>query len=552
MAYKNYVNEIWVKQVAQALAKKFNVKVRKGSSWSADVTKGVLTYGPEIFLLTHNQALGLLTHEIAHLRHTREPSKHALTEHYPKLDHEGVNCIEDRRIERVMGDTFPGAKEAIGMMNERILDELRTSQAIISQKEMNSFEKVNDALEEKNLTPYVNTDTYIRDRVDTDTLPPEKAQAFNWTQEHGLPSTLTQILLEASAQYHGREPNTAYWSKEIVDTATKIAEKWKTDKIEELSSTQAVADYWRSEIYPMLSAYFSETEEKKQNNSGYSAGDEHGKPDEKDYYAPSMSQRIRKEVNKMHEQEHGMSAGLNEDGRRGGMNYISDKASVQDLTHRYGRLLKQVLKDNMWDRWGGHHLSGKLNARKLYKHRMGKMNLFQRIQRSDKRDFSFTVICDTSGSMQGTRYSVARKSMVLLNEVLEYCGIPNGVYSFAWSVNEARRVGDRIDYSKFANAFQGSGGGTDVVKAYQLSVPPLKELGRKNKIHICITDGCFRDEWSEYIKETMQKNKDIVFYGIGIQADLAHVYPEGQFFEVQQIEELMPTLMGILRRHIVG
>jgi uncharacterized protein with von Willebrand factor type A (vWA) domain len=552
------ITELWLKQVAQALSKKFNVKVHKGKQWSADIEKGILTYGPEILLLNHNQALGLLTHEIAHLRETRAPKETPISKQFPALYHEGVNSIEDRRIEYIMGKEFPGAKEAIGLLNTYATDKVRNRQREITEQMLGAYDTLNEARIARGASPLpmgeVTRLMLTQNEVQTDTS--EEAQVtlneVTRCMPSRVPSVLTQVLIEACLQYEGHRPLEDNWNPDLVQQATKIADKMRSANVEQMKSTQEVADFWEKDIVPMVQQYFTRSQDTQQSYSQESASDEHGakKTGTPEYRRGSMTERIRKEIDSMKEAE-GQGAELSND--QDGFNYRVRTVELRDMIRANGYKLQRVLRDNMYDRKGGKHLSGILNTRKLYKHRMGNMRLFQRKIESDKKDFSFAIQCDTSGSMSGMNmYKTARDSMVLLNEVLAFCKIPTSVYAFSYTVRKAKGINQPTDPRTFSRVFSRAGGGTDMVGAYSKSVPELQELGRKNKIHICITDGAINRLEIDEIKHMMQKHKDITFYGIGIKVGLEELFKSTQCFKIDDIEELMPTLMGILKRHIIG
>lgn len=554
-----FVTELWVKQVSNALAKKFNVKVHKGKTWGADVEKGVLTYGPEIYLLTHNEALGLLTHEIAHLRETRAPKRDTvLAKEKPVLWHEGVNTLEDRRIEYIMGKEFPGGKEALALLNRTMTNRIRDIQGQLSTAMGEALQEVNSLRAERNEPP-ITAEEMTRDWVNWDKLQASGTQdevqrandVRNLAYNHGMPSVLTQVLIEATLQYEGEQPTQDYWNKEMVQRATVIADKMKRGKIEQMKSTQEIADFWKKEIVPLVQEYFTTKQEQQQQGSSVSASDDHGKkPDGKPEYSQRpMSERIRKQIGEIQKAR----GEEKEETESDGFSYKMATVLLRDQIRLYGYKLQRVLKDNMFDRTGGKHLSGKLDTRKLYKHRMGNMRLFKRKVESDKKDFAFAIITDISSSMRHQMmYKVARDAMVVLNEVLAFCGVPTGVWAFNWNTYQAKGFNEPTDNKKFSHVFRGATGGTDIVEAYKHSVPSLMATERKNKIHICLTDGGVNRLDIEQVNEIRNKNPSITYYGIGIKEDLSELFPRDKWQRIESSDELMPAVMRILRKHIIG
>lgn len=545
------VTDLWVKQVAQALSKKFKVSVRKGASWSADVKKKVLVYGREIYFLTHTEALGLLVHEVAHLSHTVHPEKpqDAMLSKCLQLDHEAVNCLEDKRVEHIMGKAFVGAKEAIGIMNYEAIKNLEITLHEISVLEKQNMSDVNDARQRLGLVNYDDAQDFALARANWKKLPKDQQEIRLMQYRRNAPCLLTQVLLEASRQYYGQKPIKDYWFPEIVKKATVVAKKLKEGKVAEMKSTQEIADFWRTEIMPLVKEYITQEENSTQEESKTGSG--HNPTDNpKKEWGETKNDKIRDYIRKKVNKRTGQNLEKHTFGK--GITYSELKVLLKDLVQQHGRRLKQVLRDNMFDRQAGNHLSGKLNSKKLYKHRTGNMRLFTRKKESEKKDFAFSVICDTSGSMGAKRMSVLRKSVVVLSEILNSCSVPIGIRGFSYNVTDIKLLEGKIDERAFVNSLGRSSGGTNVIQAYTKSVAELSASSKKNKVHICITDGQFTNEWVSHIQEMMKKNKGIRFYGIGIHADLENTYGRENFTMVQSIDELIPSVIRILRKNIIG
>jgi hypothetical protein len=482
---------------------------------------------------------------------------------FKALHHEGINAIEDRRIEHLMGKTFPGAKEALGQLNDTLNTRVKDTQAKINAHMQDMYKKANDMRTNASLQPYSDIGQFTKDFLQRDILersqvPEEKTAGsilgqLTYESRFGfkavdMPSILTQVMIEASLQYEGQKPTENMWNPELLKTATAIADKMRTAKVREMPSTQDVADFWQKEIVPMVQSLFTRAEEQQQQQSGVSASDDNGvKEDGKPSYAKaSMTQKMKDMVDMMRGVD--KESGNNDSG----FNYELKCTELRDVIRLYGYKLKRILRDNMYDRVGGRHLSGTLNTRKLYKHRIGNMRLFQRKTESDKKDFSFSIACDASGSMGVQGFKVARDAMVLLNEVLSYCNIPTSVYAFNWRIKQAKGLMEQTNPRQFSKVFERHGGGTDMIGVYKASVPELTNLGRKNKIHICITDGEIHRDEREEIQELMRKHNGIKYYGIGIKVDLEDLFPSGQRFTVQSVDDVPTTLMGIVQKHIIG
>jgi uncharacterized protein with von Willebrand factor type A (vWA) domain len=197
-----------------------------------------------------------------------------------------------------------------------------------------------------------------------------------------------------------------------------------------------------------------------------------------------------------------------------------------------------------------------LNKRVLYKARLGDIKVFTRPVESKNKDYSFLLLCDVSGSMNGAPMKAAREAIVLMHEVLAFCGINTAVYSFDDSTYEARAFEDKkVLMTKFHRALGESNyGGTDLSEGLNVTVPKLVKQGTLNKVHITITDGGVDRRSRELLNEYVRKNPDTEFYGIGVGrycGDLSTVFPKGKSYNIHDIKELAPTLIQIMKRRIL-
>jgi hypothetical protein len=227
---------------------------------------------------------------------------------------------------------------------------------------------------------------------------------------------------------------------------------------------------------------------------------------------------------------------------------------LAEIKHEVGTSvskLKRILKDKRFDRYSGRFLSGQLNGRKLYKHRMGDMRLFKRKVLDDKRDFSFMLNVDISSSMRsGGRMEQAQKATVLLLEVLTECDVPVGLVTFGQHVHVVKEPNAQLNHQTLAERLTRLEGNTRLVEGATQSAQLLRAQGLSNKVHITITDGNVYGSDMRELKELQTKFKDIKFYGIGVNAELGQAFPSDHTFNLQNTGELMPTLLGILKSHI--
>lgn len=557
---RDYVSALWVKQVGQALAKKFKVSVRKGKNWSADVTKGVLTYGPEIHMLTHQQALGLLSHEIGHLRYTKNPAETDVNRQFPELSHQAVNMLEDHRIEHLMAKDFAGAKEAIGLMRAHLNVKCANDLADTGRKLKRDFDRTVDRMLESGLTPPSSLSEIQQARVTElpDNASYEECRRHRHMVEYSEVDVplATQVLLVAHLMHFGQFQDEDYPDPEIHAKARKIADKMAQGDIENMPTTQAISDFFHKEIYPIVGEYFTPSQEKQALRSKVRAGTEDSEVRKKQYDAPTKSDEVRKLIEDLGEALTGERPSLGK-GSYGDINKFQDfnydvtraliKAEVGSAVHK----LKRILKEKMFDRYAGRFLTGRLNQRKLYKHRMGDMRLFQKKVVDDSKDFAFMLNVDVSASMKSNgRMENAQKAVVLLLEVLSEVDVPVGVVTFGRRVTTIKGLFDELDKKRITKGLTTLENNTLLVEGTLDSVKLLEQSNRYNRIHITITDGNVYSSDVKKMVEIQHKYRNTKFYGIGVQTDLQEMYPEEHKFTLRNTEELMPTLLEILKAHI--
>lgn len=551
---RNYVTALYVKQVTQALSKKFKVSVRKGRNWSADIEKGVLTYGPEIHYLTHTQALGLLCHEIGHLRYTKRPKETELSKKFPVLHHDGVNMLEDKRIEKCMSVQFPGGREAIRSMRERLNAKCAVSLVEIGEKLKKDFDEAVDMCIKNGTKPFqtlAELQKYQAEDVNRDDK--KSCIAHSVRMSYHAPIS-TQILILASLLHEGTQvPD--YPDKEVEARAKRVAEKMRKGRPEDMQSTQEIADFFESEVYPEISEYFTEKEERSANGNKYKAGTEQSDEEKNSCGGKTMSEEMRETISEMHEESTGEPLKFNDRGRNASaptdFNYDRTSALVQSEVGNAVRPLQRILKDKKYDRYGGRFLTGKLNSRKLYKHRMGDMRLFKRKVLDNKRDFAFAIAVDVSGSMNSRgRIQNAQKATVLLLELMTKAEVPVSLVTFGSGVTTVKGVDDELNEKKVEKHLGELESSTRLHDGIAQATKELMHSGRTNKVLITITDGQVWGHEKREIRELIAKRLQVHYYGIGVQIEVNDIFGENSSFNLKNVDELVPALLGILKKHI--
>lgn len=110
------------KRVADILAQQHRIKLRPGNGWAANLKTNELFYREEDVLnLEEDHVLGMLLHEIAHIRYTTHTD---LPEKNKEILHSTMNMLEDLAIENLIGQDYPNAGRILNSTKEDVLDGL--------------------------------------------------------------------------------------------------------------------------------------------------------------------------------------------------------------------------------------------------------------------------------------------------------------------------------------------------------------------------------------------------------------------------------------------
>jgi hypothetical protein len=103
------------------------------------------------------------------------------------------------------------------------------------------------------------------------------------------------------------------------------------------------------------------------------------------------------------------------------------------------RRLTNMIREEVYLRFGGYYRSGQLNKAKLWKQRIGNYRLFQRPISGGSRAAAITLLVDESASMRGQdKYKIAKKAAMLLGETLAQLSVPLEIIGFTTGEYEAR------------------------------------------------------------------------------------------------------------------
>jgi hypothetical protein len=556
----------WLEQFAQTVAKKHKVKVKRGKSWSTDVEKAIVTYPDRIRYLTPDEQMGMLLHEVAHVKYTdsiKDTKKYPLVEAYAGLTKSAVNMVEDLRIDKAIGKEYVGAMQALqlvrGVQNEGLLEKVKELSA-----------------RSENVQKYV--DRLVAGFDSKTKIPTEQVLAQASYEKTKIPFT-EEVLAIAHLIHDGKTMPKSYWNPQAKRIAERIAADMTKAKVENLKSTKEVYDFVDKHVIQPLLPYVlhSPKEEHARPEDGevpsYDNGDKDGtrkspskggcghEHDDKkaDQYADNDDADDAKDemIDKMVEKRTG-SRPAKDSWRLGRCKVptydyarMEFKALIDQLRYQFGR----ILQDNRAKREEGRYRTGTLNLRRIVAHRTGDMRLFTRPTVDNDKSYAVSLVIDVSGSMGSHNKMVfATEATVIMAEILKGVKIPCAIHSYSDYAEHIKKINDtQMTGKKFDTGIQRyAGRGTQAINALRVALPELASSGADIQIMMLMTDGHLSTEDADICKLWMKKHPAIKVYpiGIGTKGSLAKTFPEFEVVELDNVEAVLGAFMGILKQYL--
>ncbi len=368
--------------------------------------------------------------------------------------------------------------------------------------------------------------------------------------------------------------------KTILDCANNAVHGMKANGVATSSSTQTVNDYYFSDVFPTLRR-FLEMQDQDGNGGGQNGdgmgsqnsdagasgqGDQYGMAGAQSNQAnkggnievqqtsADLTENMQRDQSKNDataEKMFGKKPSATGGRSRMGVTYKDTQPDVASTINTATTKMDRILKDNRTDRFGGRHRSGKLNQRRLYKHKSNDFKLFQRKQELLNKDYAFSFLIDESSSMQGRDFEEAFKGLVILNDTLDRIGVDSQIIGFSNSHVVAKEFHEKtvpqIIDSRLNTVF---GGGTNIEKPFKTGLDALLKNKIPQKIMIVLTDGEVYDTEKNKIKQQMQKHDNVQYYGIGIGVDLKGIFGRENSVKVDKAEDIPKALVTIMKRNI--
>lgn len=532
----------YVQQMANMLASQYKITVQVGNTWEVDLKKKTLIYNPASLIYgTKSELLATLMHEIGKLRYGTHPDeikeKYLATYGVPAV--EVLSIFEDIRVDYWMLKEYEGAGEiyesAIPAVDKKVKEYREKStlfRGIIIHQIQRLFDILMKETQENFPVGMSGLDQKISDnlyKIFGEKDPAEVVKKIQALQD--------EYLVSGSIfDYCGEMLRLMYDSESVESGFSNIVDKvQKTEptilKAKKMDSTQKVADMMSKEVYPHIEDLlrdFNRDNEKIRNAF----------PNMPIATQEILEQRIRDELQYM---TNGNGARVNT--TRDGNSVSRTSGPTSDIIPKewtegnYGPIRESVAADirslvsrltflrreEMAQKTQGDQRRGKLNARKLYKSATGNRRVFKRLLPNSNtvQSFAFSVVVDTSGSMQGSRLVHTTRALTIFTEVFKKMDIPFEIITFDSGAKVLKEFSGTVDKSvekKIGGLPTYSGGGTNLDKG--LDKMKLEKQPEKNKVCIVLTDGGVGDmKWYDGNYFEPMKKRGVLSVGFGIECE---------------------------------
>jgi len=516
----------YVEQMANAFAARYKIRVEIGKCWSIDLKNRVLTYDPKTLMTgTKAHLICCLLHEIGHLRHSTHQDE-LISKYLHKYGNNSFlvfNVFEDFRIDKMMSKAYEGAEdvfEANKPIIKKIASDYRrkseiarqhvTHQLLRLEREYSEGMKDNfeKGLSEKEVLANID-EVRKKIRIGRDTF-------FDYCAEMSM---------------------IGYGMKEPIADDNLRARVEKTEEAIELSvkadSSQSVVSMLDEKVYPIIEDLLDEFNPDK--------GNKLIKKKLGVKVARIVARRLKQEMEHQASQIEGQGQGHGQQvGLRASMSsghgvesvirdwesgdYDKLKRSVMSTIEELARKLFFLRKKERTFNWQSRQKRGRLETKRLYKHRLGESRLFKK--KTETTDtissFAFSLFLDISGSMYrgGSIHNPivhSTRGLIVFLEVFEKLNIPFEVIVFGSQALMMKRFDEttsRAIKRKIGGIPTRDGGYTNLYRVFD--VTQIEQQSEKNKIVIILSDGGVSSNYDYKKKFKQWDKKRILSLGLGI------------------------------------
>lgn len=361
---------------------------------------------------------GFIDHECSHIAFSNADDICDGTQN--QLWHYVHNCIEDPRVNKAMGERYPGSQKNIRRGYEWLFKNAGQSDPTKPQPNPYDRESVEKFWDSK----------------------PDDAAIAQWQLNYASLWFAGKMGCNLSRNKFN-ELNLDQYYKDLVAKADK---NWldRLATINDASDVRACSDYW--------TGFFSEEALKKMKPPP-SGGGKKGELTEKDIEdlmkdTKSLEDQLAEEIKMKIKYENIQAkqrfwwtdrwdtyydkkkivSGLNSRGRTQNVTQFEEK--TKRVTNYLAKDLRRLLEEKRRRFYVGGHKSGKLNARALYSVRFGNDRIFKKKSPIREINGAVSLLIDMSGSMCGDKVYTAMQSAYAFAMVLTTLKVPFEIFGF--------------------------------------------------------------------------------------------------------------------------
>ena len=158
-----------------------------------------------------------------------------------------------------------------------------------------------------------------------------------------------------------------------------------------------------------------------------------------------------------------------------------------------------------------------------------RMDIWQKRQNPQQKDYAFSLLLDSSGSMVGETYQESTKAAIVFIETFKLLDIDSQLIIFNSNSLVIKDHSDVLDNERrrFISNHLTPTGGTNTLKATLLAEASLNKLSSDHKYMITVTDGCPDNSAAtvETINQIVESGSiQMVGLGIGPGTEYVHDY----------------------------
>lgn len=587
------------------LSRTTGIRVVLGDSWRIDLKAKVLTASvPHAALLSESGRRGVIVHENAHAVFTRDLDYQRLLpvgqQPHTRQIHHLMNCMEDRRIELLMANRYPGFEgDFVTLHRDALTPEVDVMLAsapphtqfqylvhraayglpvFAAMPEVQALvtkhsDAINDcitATSTREMFDIAKDTGMIADLVDLLDNPPEgggEGDDGEGEPEEGQSGDGSEGSSDADGSQEQSEGSGSEKSDESGESSDSQDGQSAAGGASDSGDNSPSGD--AQPLDQALANLTSDERERLADLVNEMSRDSSVPPEVQDALTD-----VNDALNDIADAESGVAAKITaakrnpvldrEDQKFGSrMNPDVAKQRFDTISRKWSRqasvlsrALESVLRENSFDRLSsiGFESGPKLHPRKLALLKAGDTRVFRRKERPRNRRYAVALLLDHSGSMSGRRLEPSIEALVMVTRALEKANIEVALYTF----NSTNRLVKSYDVPMKDRAVQIGGitatGGTNLDSALRRAGSEmLTDYGDESwrKLVIAITDGQSAGDVRAEVRALEAADIDVVGVGIGmdLEAYLHHVFGDGTAVAADA-GELSKLLPKVLRKHI--